>query len=71
MATNLEEARGKDIVVRFDAQRCIHARHCVLTTPRFFKPICKARGSIRTRPRPSALPRWCKPAPLGRSVMSV
>jgi CDGSH-type Zn-finger protein/uncharacterized Fe-S cluster protein YjdI len=37
MATNLEEARGKDIVVRFDSQRCIHARHCVLSHPAVFQ----------------------------------
>src|ERR1700730_15876422 len=37
MATNLEEARGKDIVVRFDTQRCIHARHCVLGHPEVFQ----------------------------------
>ena len=31
-----EEARGRDVLLRFDAQRCIHARHCVLGEPAVF-----------------------------------
>lgn len=31
-----DEARGKDVVLRFDTQRCIHARHCVLGEPEVF-----------------------------------
>jgi CDGSH-type Zn-finger protein/uncharacterized Fe-S cluster protein YjdI len=32
----IEEARGADLVLRFEAKRCIHARHCVLGAPRVF-----------------------------------
>jgi CDGSH-type Zn-finger protein/uncharacterized Fe-S cluster protein YjdI len=34
----IEEVAGKEIVIRFDGGRCIHARHCVLTHPDVFVP---------------------------------
>lgn len=34
----IETARGKRIIVRFDASRCIHSRNCVLGNPRVFVP---------------------------------
>jgi CDGSH-type Zn-finger protein/uncharacterized Fe-S cluster protein YjdI len=30
------EARGRDVLLRFDTQRCIHARRCVLGEPEVF-----------------------------------
>ncbi len=30
-------AHGKDITIRFDTQRCIHSRHCVLDAPQVFQ----------------------------------
>ena len=33
-----DEYRGKNIAVRFDGQRCIHARNCVLGRPDVFVP---------------------------------
>ena len=35
-ASAVEEARGKNLLLRFEAKRCIHARHCVLGAPRVF-----------------------------------
>ncbi|MFN0039189.1 MAG: CDGSH iron-sulfur domain-containing protein [Burkholderiales bacterium] len=32
-----QEYRGKHIVVRFDGQKCIHSRHCVLLRPEVFQ----------------------------------
>jgi CDGSH-type Zn-finger protein/uncharacterized Fe-S cluster protein YjdI len=32
----IEEARGENLVLRFEAKRCIHSRHCVLGAPRVF-----------------------------------
>jgi CDGSH-type Zn-finger protein/uncharacterized Fe-S cluster protein YjdI len=32
----IEEARGDKLVLRFEAGRCIHSRHCVLGAPRVF-----------------------------------
>ncbi|MCC6625296.1 MAG: CDGSH iron-sulfur domain-containing protein [Deltaproteobacteria bacterium] len=34
----MEEVEGKDVVIRFDGKRCIHARHCVLQRPEVFVP---------------------------------
>jgi CDGSH-type Zn-finger protein/uncharacterized Fe-S cluster protein YjdI len=34
----IEEVAGKDIVIRFDDARCIHARNCVLSHPEVFVP---------------------------------
>src|SRR5262249_9259469 len=33
----VEEAVGRDITIRFDGRRCIHARFCVLQAPTVFK----------------------------------
>jgi CDGSH-type Zn-finger protein/uncharacterized Fe-S cluster protein YjdI len=41
MAQDTEEYRGKDIVVRFDAAKCIHSRNCVLGHPEVFVPNAK------------------------------
>ena len=32
----IEEARGEALVLKFEAKRCIHSRHCVLGAPRVF-----------------------------------
>ncbi len=36
-APGLEEVRGRQLTILFDAARCIHARHCVLEAPQAFK----------------------------------
>lgn len=33
-----EEVKGKHVVIRFEASRCIHSRHCVLDRPDVFVP---------------------------------
>jgi CDGSH-type Zn-finger protein/uncharacterized Fe-S cluster protein YjdI len=33
-----EIVRGKEVTIRFDARKCIHARHCVLGRPDVFVP---------------------------------
>jgi len=37
MSEKIEEVRGKQIVIRFDAGKCIHSRHCVLEQPAVFR----------------------------------
>ena len=34
---SVEEVEGRDITIRFDGKRCIHARFCVLQAPTVFK----------------------------------
>jgi CDGSH-type Zn-finger protein/uncharacterized Fe-S cluster protein YjdI len=36
-STNREVARGKSLSLTFDAQRCIHSRHCVTELPHVFR----------------------------------
>ena len=36
-ADDIEEYRGKSILVRFDGKKCIHSRHCVLDQPSVFR----------------------------------
>jgi CDGSH-type Zn-finger protein/uncharacterized Fe-S cluster protein YjdI len=33
----IEEVRGRDVTIRFEARRCIHSRHCVLGQPNVFR----------------------------------
>jgi CDGSH-type Zn-finger protein/uncharacterized Fe-S cluster protein YjdI len=38
MADAIETVRGRKVVVRFAAKKCIHSRHCVLDRPDVFVP---------------------------------
>jgi CDGSH-type Zn-finger protein/uncharacterized Fe-S cluster protein YjdI len=38
MASKTEEYRGERVIVRFDPDKCIHSRNCVLGDPRVFVP---------------------------------
>jgi CDGSH-type Zn-finger protein/uncharacterized Fe-S cluster protein YjdI len=38
MSERIQEYRGKRVVVRFDGQKCIHSRFCVLGDPNVFVP---------------------------------
>ena len=38
MADPIETVRGKTAVIRFEARKCIHSRHCVLDRPDVFVP---------------------------------
>ena len=38
MSDSIEIARGKKAVIRFEAKKCIHSRHCVLDRPDVFVP---------------------------------
>lgn len=34
----IEEVRGKKVIIRFEAEKCIHSRNCVLGHPEIFEP---------------------------------
>jgi CDGSH-type Zn-finger protein/uncharacterized Fe-S cluster protein YjdI len=38
MASGVEEVRGKRVLIRFDAKKCVHSRACVLSRPDVFVP---------------------------------
>jgi CDGSH-type Zn-finger protein/uncharacterized Fe-S cluster protein YjdI len=40
-APAIEEARGRNIVIRFESKRCIHSRNCVLDAPEVFRANVK------------------------------
>jgi len=42
MTKDIQEYCGKKVVIRFDAAKCIHSRHCVLGNPKVF--IANAPG---------------------------
>jgi len=42
MTKDIQEYRSKKVVIRFDAAKCIHSRHCVLGNPKVF--IANAPG---------------------------
>jgi CDGSH-type Zn-finger protein/uncharacterized Fe-S cluster protein YjdI len=50
-----ELVRGKEVVVRFEAQRCIHSRHCVLDRPDVFVPNVKGEWIHPDRATPAEL----------------
>jgi len=41
MSDDIEEVVGPDVTIRFEAKRCIHSRHCVLSRPDVFVPNVK------------------------------
>jgi CDGSH-type Zn-finger protein/uncharacterized Fe-S cluster protein YjdI len=38
MSDDVEEVRGKKVLIRFETKRCVHSRHCVLERPDVFVP---------------------------------
>src|SRR5258708_6694091 len=38
MTDGVEEVRGKRVLIRFEAKKCVHSRACVLTRPDVFVP---------------------------------
>ena len=45
-AAEIEVAEGRDIIIRFEAKRCIHARFCVLQQPGVFKANVKGEWIV-------------------------
>lgn len=41
MSDDVETVRGDKILIRFEAKRCVHSRHCVLERPDVFVPNVK------------------------------
>lgn len=38
MTNRIEEVRGRQVIIRFDGQKCVHSRNCVLARPDVFEP---------------------------------
>ena len=50
-----ETVRGKTVVIRFAAERCIHSRHCVLDRPDVFVPNVQGEWIHPDRATPAEL----------------
>jgi uncharacterized Fe-S cluster protein YjdI len=50
-----EVIRGKEVVVHFEGQRCIHSRHCVLDRPDVFVPNVQGERIHPDRASPAEL----------------
>ncbi len=55
MSDHIEEYRGSRIVVRFDGEKCIHSRHCVLGRPDVFVPNAQGAWIHPDRAAPEAV----------------
>ncbi|HSC00593.1 MAG TPA: CDGSH iron-sulfur domain-containing protein [Burkholderiaceae bacterium] len=51
----IETVRGKDVVVQFNGDRCIHSRHCVLDRPDVFVPNVSGEWIHPERATPAEL----------------
>jgi CDGSH-type Zn-finger protein/uncharacterized Fe-S cluster protein YjdI len=55
MSGSIEEARGQKVVIRFDAKKCIHSRHCVLGRPDVFVPNVEGEWIYPDRAAPEEI----------------
>lgn len=55
MPDGIEEVRGKKAIIRFEAAKCIHSRHCVLDRPDVFVPNVQGAWIWPDRAKPDAL----------------
>jgi CDGSH-type Zn-finger protein/uncharacterized Fe-S cluster protein YjdI len=60
-----EVVRGKEVVVHFEGQRCIHSRHCVLDRPDVFVPNVQGEWIHPDRASPAELTELAHNCPSG------
>jgi CDGSH-type Zn-finger protein/uncharacterized Fe-S cluster protein YjdI len=65
MASGIEEARGAKVVIRFEARKCIHSRHCVLGRPDVFVPNVEGEWIHPDRAAPEDIAFIAKSCPSG------
>jgi len=65
MADGIEEARGSKVVIRFEAKKCIHSRHCVLGRPDVFVPNVAGEWIHPDRASPEDIAFIAKSCPSG------
>ena len=62
---SIESVRGREATVTFDADRCIHARHCVLDRPDVFVPNVDGQWIHPDRATPAELVELAHNCPSG------
>lgn len=65
MKSNVEEVRGKKVLIRFEAKKCIHSRGCVLDRPDVFVPNVAGEWIHPDNASPDALVALAKGCPSG------
>jgi len=65
MASKVEEVRGKRSVIRFEAGKCIHSRHCVLDRPDVFVPNVQGEWLHPDRATPEEIAELAHNCPSG------
>jgi CDGSH-type Zn-finger protein/uncharacterized Fe-S cluster protein YjdI len=65
MAAKVEEVRGKRAVIRFEAGKCIHSRHCVLDRPDVFVPNVQGEWLYPDRATPEEIAELAHNCPSG------
>jgi CDGSH-type Zn-finger protein/uncharacterized Fe-S cluster protein YjdI len=65
MTDGIEEVRGKRLLIRFEAKRCIHSRACVLTHPHVFVPNVDGEWLHPDAASPEAVARVAHACPSG------
>jgi len=65
MAPKVEEVRGKRAVIRFEAGKCIHSRHCVLGRLDVFVPNVQGEWIHPDRATPEEIAELAHNCPSG------
>ena len=65
MPPKVEEVRGKRSVIRFEAAKCVHSRHCVLDRPDVFVPNVEGEWIHPDRATPGEIAELAHNCPSG------
>lgn len=65
MVDGVEEVRGKRLLIRFEAKKCVHSRACVLTRPDVFVPNVAGEWLHPDAASPEAVARIAYACPSG------
>ena len=65
MTDGIEKVRGKRVLIRFEAKRCVHSRACVLTRPDVFVPNVDGEWIHPDAASPEAVARVAHACPSG------
>lgn len=65
MAEKIEEVRGREVMIRFDAGKCIHSRNCVLGRPDVFVPNVEGQWIYPDRATPEQVEELAHNCPSG------
>lgn len=65
MAPKVEEVRGKRVLIRFEAGKCIHSRNCVLGRPDVFVPNVQGEWIFPDRATPGEIAELAHNCPSG------